>query len=178
MSPIFESLEHGHSSIHQMETEKKLDPKSQEGIFVGYCDASKAFRIWIHEKQRVVISRDVLIDENNVFKGPSNEDRHVLIFPEPDFSEVADSNPTLDEETLGTPSGPGIELLNQDPEPTEKDAESEQSPEDEQNPVGEQNMEQTLILILNHPFITPSFVNIWNQILYNFRFKLHCQHFF
>jgi hypothetical protein len=64
-----------------------LNPKSQGGILVGYCDASKAFRVWIHEKQKMVISRDVLIDENNIFKGSSSEERHILIFPESNFSE-------------------------------------------------------------------------------------------
>jgi hypothetical protein len=44
---------------------KKLDPKSREGIFVGYCETSKAFRVWIPNMQKVVISRDVFIDETN-----------------------------------------------------------------------------------------------------------------
>ena len=79
---------------------KKLGPKSQERIFVGYCDASKAFRVWIHDKQKGVISRYVLIDEKNVFKGPSNKENHILIFPESNFSEdVADGNSTHDIET-------------------------------------------------------------------------------
>ncbi len=44
---------------------KKLDPKSREGIFVGYCETSKAFRVWISSIKKVVISRDVFIDETN-----------------------------------------------------------------------------------------------------------------
>jgi transposase InsO family protein len=129
---------------------KKLDPKSQEGIFVGYCDASKAFRVWIHEKQRVVISRDVLIDENNIFKGPSSEERHILIFPESNFSEeTTDGSPTPDVETPHLPAEPGTELSTQDPESAEKNTEFEENAEDEQIyggeniPEGEQNTEQT-----------------------------------
>lgn len=44
---------------------KKLDPKSRSGIFLGYFDASKGYRIWDLQCQRVVISRDVLFDEHN-----------------------------------------------------------------------------------------------------------------
>lgn len=42
---------------------KKFDPKSQGDIFVGYFETSKAFRVWIPDKQKIVISRDVLIDK-------------------------------------------------------------------------------------------------------------------
>ena len=68
----------------------------------------------------MVISRDVLIDEKNVFKGPSNEENHVLIFPESNFSEdVSDGSSTHDVETSNTSSEPGFELLTQDLQSTE-----------------------------------------------------------
>ena len=45
---------------------KKLDPKALTGIFVGYSDESKAFRIWIPDKSQIVTSRDVIFDEDKI----------------------------------------------------------------------------------------------------------------
>ena len=45
---------------------RKLDPKAQHGIFVGYSDESKAFRVWIPGKSRVITSRDVTFDEEKI----------------------------------------------------------------------------------------------------------------
>jgi hypothetical protein len=79
----------------------------------------------------------VLIDENNVFKGPSNEEKHILVFPQSDFvEERTDGNPTPDEESSGSTSGIEFEQLRKDPEPT--NAEREQNPEGEQRPEDEQ----------------------------------------
>lgn len=48
-------------------TKGKLTSRSKAGIFLGYSDQSKGYRIWIPEEQRVVISRDVkfLDDKTN-----------------------------------------------------------------------------------------------------------------
>jgi hypothetical protein len=43
---------------------KKLDPKCHPGTFLGYSDASKAYRLWDKITKRVVITRDVLFHEN------------------------------------------------------------------------------------------------------------------
>lgn len=45
---------------------RKLDPKAQQGIFVGYSDESKAFRVWIPGQTRVITSRDVTFDEAKI----------------------------------------------------------------------------------------------------------------
>jgi hypothetical protein len=45
------------------ELRKKLDSKCREEIVVGICDTTKAFRIWDSEKKKIIISRDVCIDE-------------------------------------------------------------------------------------------------------------------
>lgn len=37
----------------------KLEPKSRKGIFVGYSQESKAYRIWIPEEKKIEVSRDV-----------------------------------------------------------------------------------------------------------------------
>lgn len=42
----------------------KFDPRSQEGILVGYSEKSKGYRVWIPIERKVVVARDVRILEN------------------------------------------------------------------------------------------------------------------
>jgi hypothetical protein len=42
----------------------KLEPLGKKGIFVGYCEVSKAFRIYILGHRHIEISRDVNFDED------------------------------------------------------------------------------------------------------------------
>ncbi|CEG39828.1 FOG: Transposon-encoded proteins with TYA, reverse transcriptase, integrase domains in various combinations [Plasmopara halstedii] len=41
-----------------------MGPKSREGVFVGYDELPKAYRVYDIQAQQVVISRDVLFDES------------------------------------------------------------------------------------------------------------------
>jgi len=38
---------------------KKLDSRSKRGIFVGYSDQSKAYRVWLPDERKIDITRDV-----------------------------------------------------------------------------------------------------------------------
>lgn len=40
-------------------TKGKFDARSKEGIFIGYSEESKGFRIWLPESRKVEITRDV-----------------------------------------------------------------------------------------------------------------------
>ena len=44
---------------------KKGEYKSVEGIFVGYFDNSKAYKVWLPQTQTVLKVRDVIFDESN-----------------------------------------------------------------------------------------------------------------
>ena len=46
----------------------KLEPSGNKGIFVGYSDSSKAYRIYIPEQQKIEVSRDVTFNEKMDFK--------------------------------------------------------------------------------------------------------------
>ena len=50
------------------EKRTKLDPCRTKGIFVGYCEVSKAFRIYISGFHHIEISRDVTFDEETALK--------------------------------------------------------------------------------------------------------------
>ena len=58
---------------------RKLDPKAQQGIFVGYSEESKAFRVWVPKQSRVITTRDVTFDEAQIVK------YHVSDLPTPTF---------------------------------------------------------------------------------------------
>jgi transposase InsO family protein len=50
------------------EKRTKLDPLGKKGIFVGYCEVSKAFRVYILGYHHIEINRDVTFDEDATLK--------------------------------------------------------------------------------------------------------------
>jgi hypothetical protein len=62
---------------------KKLEPSGKKGIFVGYTESSKYYRIYVSGQHKVEINRDVTFDENIRFrksiedsKDPNDEEEH------------------------------------------------------------------------------------------------------
>jgi hypothetical protein len=53
-------------------TRSKLDPKSCFGLFMGYSDTSKAYRIWDFSKDKIVITHDVLFHETKTALSPAS----------------------------------------------------------------------------------------------------------
>ena len=45
----------------------KLDPSGKKGIFVGYYESSKAYRIYFPGYNKIDISRDVTFDEYTAY---------------------------------------------------------------------------------------------------------------
>jgi hypothetical protein len=50
------------------EKRNKLEPSGKKGIFVGYYEVSKAFKIYIPSHRHIEINRDVTFDEYAVLK--------------------------------------------------------------------------------------------------------------
>jgi hypothetical protein len=50
------------------EKRNKMEPSGKKGIFVGYCEVSKAFKICIPGHCHIEISRDVTFDEDAELK--------------------------------------------------------------------------------------------------------------
>ena len=46
----------------------KLEPSGKKGIFVGYSDSSKAYRIYVPGQRYIEVSRDVIFHEKAVFR--------------------------------------------------------------------------------------------------------------
>lgn len=54
----------------------KLDQRGHEGVFLGYSDESKGYRIWSKEKRKVIVSRDVKFFEfKNTHHKTGDEDK-------------------------------------------------------------------------------------------------------
>ena len=45
----------------------KLDPSGRKGVFVGYMDTSKAYRIYFLGIKKIEIIRDVTFDEDSAY---------------------------------------------------------------------------------------------------------------
>jgi hypothetical protein len=45
----------------------KLDPLGKKGIFVGYNETSKAYRVYVPGQKKIEINRDVIFDEDVAF---------------------------------------------------------------------------------------------------------------
>jgi hypothetical protein len=54
--------------VQSEEKRNKLEPSGKKGIFLGYCEVSKAFRIYIPGHRHIEISRDVTFDEEATLK--------------------------------------------------------------------------------------------------------------
>jgi hypothetical protein len=47
----------------------KFQPKCIEGVLVGFCESSKAYRVYIPTQRKVLVSLDVIIDETRGYEG-------------------------------------------------------------------------------------------------------------
>ena len=63
------------------EKRKKLDPSGKKGIFVGYSEISKAYRIYFPGYKKIDISRDVTFDEDIAYKKQKQKYTKFMIQP-------------------------------------------------------------------------------------------------
>jgi hypothetical protein len=86
------------------EKRNKLDPSGKKGIFVGYCEVSKAFRFHIPGHHHIEISKDVTFDEDAALKKSRRCQVEQVYEEEPVAPRVAELVreviASLDEETL------------------------------------------------------------------------------
>jgi hypothetical protein len=60
------------------EKRTKLEPSGEKGLFIGYSETSKAYRIWIPAQRKIVVSRDVRFEEGLAYRKshePTSSDR-------------------------------------------------------------------------------------------------------
>ncbi|XP_074278171.1 uncharacterized protein LOC141601767 [Silene latifolia] len=54
------------STAYYHVSEGKLEPRAKKGVFMGYGDGVKGYRIWSPSEGRVILSRNVVFDENSM----------------------------------------------------------------------------------------------------------------
>jgi hypothetical protein len=57
------------------EKRTKLEPITEKGIFVGYRETSKAFRIYIPSLRKTILRRDVRFEEDGAFRKSRGTER-------------------------------------------------------------------------------------------------------
>jgi hypothetical protein len=57
-----------------MDKRNKLEPSGKKGIFMGYSDSSKDYRIYIPKQNKIEFSRDVTFNEKMAFKKSIEEE--------------------------------------------------------------------------------------------------------
>jgi hypothetical protein len=73
------------------EKRNKLEASGKKGIFVGYYEVSKAFRIYIPGHRHIEISRDVTFDEDAMLKKSRKCQLEEVYEEEPIIARVAKS---------------------------------------------------------------------------------------
>jgi hypothetical protein len=73
------------------EKRNKLEPSGKKGIFVGYCEVSKAFKIYIPCHRHIEISRDVTFDEEATLKKSRRCQLEEVYQEEPVNPKIAES---------------------------------------------------------------------------------------
>jgi hypothetical protein len=65
----------------------KLEPSGKKGIFVGYSDSSKAYKIYILEQHKIKVNKDVTFNERMAFRKSIEEN-----IEEEDIEELNEEN--------------------------------------------------------------------------------------
>ena len=114
-------------------SEGKLNPRAKKGVFTGYPDGVKGFRVWVLDDQRCEISRNVLFREDVMFKDTQSAGNsgmnNINYFDINRFSSFDVSGPRLAEEAQdrGGPTEDGEEPDKETAEEVVEGTESEQS---------------------------------------------------
>lgn len=67
--------------VHQVK--EKTSPRATKGVLVGYRKGTKGYRVWLLKEQRVVISKDVVFNEQQLFKDIKKEKDRCVTTNEP-----------------------------------------------------------------------------------------------
>ena len=53
------------ASVHMVQD--KVNPRSVKGIFMGYPQGTKSYRVWLPESGKSIISRNIVFDEDKLY---------------------------------------------------------------------------------------------------------------
>ena len=87
---IFGSLNYSHVPSKKRE---KLESTAENGIFVGYDETAKAFRIYLPSQRKVVVRRDVKFEEERAFRRSRESEQGEQQVPAPQVVAQIPSTP-------------------------------------------------------------------------------------
>jgi transposase InsO family protein len=90
----------------------KLEPSRKKGIFVGYSDSSKAYKIYILEQYKIEVSRDVTFNERMPFRKSIEETIEEEEIEEPNEENTERENNEKDQPDHPMESCENIDLDN------------------------------------------------------------------
>ncbi|XP_074291218.1 uncharacterized protein LOC141617993 [Silene latifolia] len=104
-------------------SESKLEPQAKKGLFMGYGDDVKGYRIWSPSEGRVILSRNVVFDENSMVNptvksymlsdSSSSVDKQVEQQDTLDESVPQEEDQPLQSESKSVPSDSSLQVPNQ-----------------------------------------------------------------
>lgn len=80
---VFGCIAYAHVPNH---IRKKLDDKAEKCIFIGYSNVTKGYKLYNPKKEKVIISRDVIFDEQSSWDWSSKESSPAEFVPLEDHS--------------------------------------------------------------------------------------------
>lgn len=87
------------------EKRKKFDSKSEELVFVGYCEDTKGYRLLRMGTKTIVKSRDVIFIENRKeSQGKYLTNQHIVLLPDPEVLTTEEGNESENNEKLSSGS--------------------------------------------------------------------------
>ena len=116
---------------------EKINPRAARGIFLGYAQGTKGYRVWLLEEEKVVISKDVVFNEERFFKDLKKEEDQEALQKEVETKitkkKVTFSNNLEEFEGESSNSGGAVETQSsQTQETTEEEMRSETDSETEE----------------------------------------------
>ena len=110
----------------------KLNPRAKKEVFLGYPTGVKGYRVWLIEEKKVVISRDVMFNEEVMFKSSTGQTEERT---ETEPEVIVISTPNVTTENKATEEGGSNEQdnINQGNIPLEQQQRSESETDSEEN---------------------------------------------
>jgi len=73
--------------VKELNQLRKLDDRSRPGVFIGYADGAKVYRVYDPVSQRVLVSRDVVFDETRGWDWSKSADHAASVAEELVFDD-------------------------------------------------------------------------------------------
>jgi hypothetical protein len=85
-------------TLINLHNRRKLDAKYEKCIFIGYCIQSKGYRLYNPETKKIIVSRNVMFDENTSWRWNSKGVEVTMILQNEEDEDSEQSQSEMDNE--------------------------------------------------------------------------------